>query len=277
MHLPPNSSSRPSVQSSTRRRLLSQALLTLGMLGAAVQAASAAILLTEIHYNGPAAGADPDEFIELVNTGTDAVDLSGYRFSAGIDLLLAGGTVLGAGEVLVAARSPDDFLRIFSDYTGPLLDFGGSLSNSGETLTLDDRVGNPLWSLSYDDSSPWPSEADGGGFSLQLRADPLDPLHPDAWTGAAPSPGSWEGLAPVTSAPRAVAVPTTLLLTLPVLLLLLSSPIAHSVTRFLPFRHRIRANWTQVPARVRSLEIAFTRESSCSSISSPGNPSSTVT
>ncbi len=277
MYQSPNFPTRPNDQAPTLRGLLPGAALAFTALTAAVQPAAAGILLTEIHYNGPAAGTDPDEFIELVNTGSESVDLSGYRFSAGIDLLLSPGTVLGAGEVLVAARSPEDFLRIFTDYRGTLLDFGGSLSNSGETLTLEDGAGSPLWSLSYDDGSPWPGEADGAGFSLQLQTDPTDPLHPAAWLAAAPSPGTWAGLEVAPTPPRAVNAPSTLLLTFLGLCLFQVFSRALSVTRFLPFSPAIRAHLSLRPVRVRYPRLSLARESSCTSISLRDNRSSIAT
>ncbi len=236
----------------------------------------AAILLSEIHYNGPTAGSDPDEFIELVNTGPDTVDLSGYHFGAGIDLLLAPGTRLGAGEVLVAARSPDDFLDVFSDYAGPLLDFGGSLSNSGETLTLQDVAGNPLWSVSYDDALPWPTEADGDGFSLQLKVDATSPFTAADWIAARPDPGQWAGILP--SPPRGtVAAPASLGLLIIGLLALGRAEALQSVTLFLSFYRPLGAHLELAIPWVRHALPDSAREASCPSISSPGNPSSIAT
>lgn len=237
---------------------------------------NAAILLTEIHYNGPTAGSDPDEFIELVNTGFDTVDLSGYRFGSGIDLLLAPGTRLGAGEVLVAARSPDDFLSAFTDYAGPLLDFGGSLSNSGETLTLQDVAGNPLWSVSYDDVAPWPTGADGDGFSLQLKVDATSPAAVNDWTAAAPNPGLWAGIRP--NPPLAtVDVPASLGLLMTGLLALGRARATQSVTPFLSFYRALGAHLELAILWVRHALPDSAREASCPSISLPGNPSSIAT
>ena len=53
---------------------------------------------------------------------------------------------------------------------------GSSLSNSGERLALLDATGTVIRDFSYNDKQPWPSAADGLGYSLVL----ISPLsHPD--------------------------------------------------------------------------------------------------
>jgi hypothetical protein len=156
-------------------------------LGALVAApGEAALLLTEIHYNGPAAGADPDEFIELTNAGDAALSLEGFGFSAGIDFSFPPGTLLSPWQSLVLARDSGDFLAIFSDVSGALFDYDGALSNGGETLTLAGIDGLPLWSVSYDDAGAWPRSADGDGNSLQLLPGAADVLVGVQLGGTAP-------------------------------------------------------------------------------------------
>ena len=156
-------------------------------------ATSAALLLTEINYNGPGPGSDPDEFVEISNAGDDPIDLTGYRFSAGINADLSAANSLQPGASLVIARDPEAFLGVFPAFAGDVLDFSGALSNGGELLGLEDGAGLLLWSVNYDDSSPWPESADGGGDSLQLLATATAVGDPSSWTAAPPTPGSWSG------------------------------------------------------------------------------------
>lgn len=151
--------------------------------------------LSEIHYNSPAPGADPDEFIELSNVLDREIDLGGYRFVAGIDFEFAAGAGLAARSTLILARDPAGFAVSFPDYSGPLYDFAGALSNSGETLTLEDGRGQVAWSIRYDDSGLWPRGADGQGLSLQ-RVDTIvnGTEGPERWFAAAPNPGAWNAL-----------------------------------------------------------------------------------
>ncbi len=153
--------------------------------------AQAVPILTEIHYNGVSAGSDPDEFIEISNSSTEALDLSGFSFSSGISFVFPEGSMIEPLGSLVIAKDPDDFRSVFTTFTDSLFDFTGALSNGGETIALSDASGSGLWSVSYDDAFPWPAGADGSGESLQLRASATDFSSPSEWLSALPTPGRW--------------------------------------------------------------------------------------
>jgi hypothetical protein len=163
--------------------------------------AHATLLLTEIHYNGIASGTDPDEFLEISNTAAAARSLAGYRFSAGIDLAFSPLDSIGPRQAIVLARDADAFRGVFRDFGGTVFDYSGALSNSGETIALQDPSGAELWSVLYDDRGAWPGSADGAGDSLQLAAAPANPIDPQSWLAAPPSPGFWAGLSPATPDP----------------------------------------------------------------------------
>ena len=189
------------------------------------QGVAAIPLLSEIHYNGPAPGADPDEFIELSNALNQELDLGGYRFAAGIDFEFAAGLRMRALSSLVIARDPAGFSASFPDYSGPLFDFAGALSNSGETLSLVDRSGQLQWSIRYDDSGLWPREADGQGFSLQRLDADASAGQAENWFAATPNPGVWNALADAnegSTAAQPVGAPA------PLTLLLASALLLHS-------------------------------------------------
>jgi hypothetical protein len=187
----------------TRASLLFLRLIVLVSLSRSAQALP---ILTEIHYNGIAAGSDPDEFIEISNSGSQTIDLSHYRFVAGIGFSFPQGSEIAPAESLVIARDPEGFRSVFVDYSLPLFDFSGALANSGETITLTDAANAIVWSLSYDDSPPWPDGADGDGLSLQLRSEASDYLSPSEWVAAQPTPGIWRRR-DTTPPPPAAAVP----------------------------------------------------------------------
>jgi hypothetical protein len=77
--------------------------------------------------------------------------------------------------------------------------FAAQLADGGERLTLAAADGSPLQSLRYDDSSPWPSEADGGGYSLVLISPQSAPNHelPQNWR-ASLNPGGDPGSSDTT-------------------------------------------------------------------------------
>lgn len=138
------------------------------------------LFISEIHYNPPGT-SDATEFVELLNGGTEPVNLNGVRFIQGITFSFSGG-VLGAGERLVLVR---DAAAFSAAYPGVAVAgvFSGSLDNGGETLTLQDIAGNVITSITYDDAGLWPVSADGGGHSLVFRF-PAGAANPD-------SPASW--------------------------------------------------------------------------------------
>ncbi|MEM9315628.1 MAG: lamin tail domain-containing protein [Pseudomonadota bacterium] len=177
----------------------------------------AAILPTEIFYNGPSPGADPDEFLELSNTGSSALSLQDFRFSLGIDLQLPDITLEPLASLIIAPN-PAGFRASFPDFSGALLDARGGLSNSGETIELLDAGGDTIFRLSYDDTGAWPRSADGAGDSLQLLDQSVSLSDAMSWFAAMPDPGTWTGFAvpddPQPDPGTTIPVPGTLALML---------------------------------------------------------------
>jgi hypothetical protein len=106
------------------------------------------------------------EFIELVNIGSTALDISGYAFNLGITHTIAAGTILQPGEYAVIVKST----VAFAQYGNParvIGQYGGSLANEGETLTLVDSAGTILQSFAY--ANNWYPVTAGGGHSLVIR------------------------------------------------------------------------------------------------------------
>jgi hypothetical protein len=128
------------------------------------------LALTEIMYNPPAIGATPGnnlEFLELKNTGTTNLNLSGLTFS-GITFTFTNGTILGPGQFFVLARNAAAFA---SKYPGVAIHgtYTGQLDNAGEQLALSHALGTPIFSVTYDDRPDWPVGPDVANFSLVQR------------------------------------------------------------------------------------------------------------
>lgn len=125
----------------------------------------APIAITEIMYNPPESGTDTLEFIELYNFGSYLINLQGYSFTMGIEHTF-GTTILYPGDYLVVALSSEIFTSAFGV---PALQWSaGRLSNTGELIRLTDNNGLTVDEVEYSISSPWPSQANGGGASLTL-------------------------------------------------------------------------------------------------------------
>jgi len=140
------------------------------------------LALTEIMYNpasvGPRDGGD-FEFIELTNRGPEEIDLTNFHFTQGIEYRFPVGSRLEAGKRLILASQRAAFesvhgITAFDEYHK-------HLSNGGERLTLVDAYGRSVISLEYDDESPWPKDADGGGHSLVLDDETSDDQDPSHW------------------------------------------------------------------------------------------------
>ncbi len=126
------------------------------------------LALTEIMFNplgnGPT-NTDDFEFLELKNTGTNSLNLSGLLFTSGVTYTFPLGSTLGAGQFFVLARNASVFA---SRYPGVSVSgvYTGRLDNGGETLTLSHPAGGKILSVNYGDKAPWPVAADGYGFSM---------------------------------------------------------------------------------------------------------------
>jgi hypothetical protein len=117
----------------------------------------------------PGTAAGDYEFIELQNTGTADLDITGVRFTDGVGFSFPV-MVLAPGQRVLLVANPAAFAARYG--SGPTIagTFTGALENSGEHLRIEDGAGEMVLDFSYDDL--WFPPADGGGRSLVVR-DPL--------------------------------------------------------------------------------------------------------
>ena len=138
------------------------------------------LVISEIYYHPPT-GLENDEFLELLNTSSESIDLLGSTFTEGIDYIFTESTILAPGERLILNK----------------LDFqsGSSLANDGERIALLAADGSPIFDFSYDDEAPWPTAPDTDFFSLvYLSGDPAIPSNWRASTTAGGNPGTSDTL-----------------------------------------------------------------------------------
>ncbi|HWI58899.1 MAG TPA: lamin tail domain-containing protein, partial [Bacillota bacterium] len=170
------------------------------------------LLINEIMYHPPPAipEAPSKEWIELYNSGTNAVDLSGWRFTKGLSFTFTNVT-LPAGGYLVVAANRAVFQTNYPTVTNVVGDWTGKLRNSGETLELSDALGQKVDTVSYATEGDWalrrPGEpypgkptwwvgwqwttpADGLGKSLELINANLPNHYGQNWSASAPDGGT---------------------------------------------------------------------------------------
>jgi len=140
--------------------------------------ATSDVVITEINYNNP--GGDDYEYVELYNNGTDSIDMTGWALSNAVDFTFPA-FMLHAGEYTVVANNATAFEAAFGIVP---FQFSGALNNTGEAIILSDANGAQADSVSYSDSAPWPSSADGGGPSLSLCDANADNSDPANWTAS---------------------------------------------------------------------------------------------
>ena len=137
--------------------LLSAALaVAVGAFAMSAGAVDGVVVINEIHYN-PAVDNDvsDEEFLELFNTGTTDIDLTGYTLddensvAEGETLVLSG--VLPAGEYAVIGKVGFDTFARWGVQPFAEMEFG--LSGGGEPLTLSDAAGDVIDFVEYDDLS----------------------------------------------------------------------------------------------------------------------------
>ena len=147
------------------------------------------IVINEImyHHRGETDGVTFQEsseaWVEIFNRGSGSVDLSGWRFSSGVNFDFPQGTTLSAGEYLVVAYDKDQLKALYPAIR-VLGNFTGSLSRKSDRIELVDAVGNPADEVRYRDSGRWPAYADGGGSSLELRDPDADNSRAEAWAAS---------------------------------------------------------------------------------------------
>ncbi|MDA0811819.1 MAG: lamin tail domain-containing protein, partial [Verrucomicrobia bacterium] len=139
--------------------------------------------VSELMYNP--VGGDAFEFMELQNVGAQAIDLNGIRFLDGEPFgeLTLGQLTLAPGAYGLLVSDTAAFRERYGNGLDPSILgewSGGNLRNSGETITLVDAAGATIHSFLYEDSAPWPAEADGDGPSLVLVNPQSAPDHGNA-------------------------------------------------------------------------------------------------
>jgi len=119
------------------------------------------------------------EFLEIRNTGTTTVNLSGVYFTGtGLVYQFPANSTLGPGLCVIIAANAAVFQTRYG--FSPFGQFTRHLSNSGEMLLIADAFGNVIDLVEYADRTPWP-DADGNGSYLQLRDLALDNSLPESW------------------------------------------------------------------------------------------------
>ena len=149
--------------------------------------ASTGLSITEIMYD-PAGTDDKREWVEVYNSGTSDIDMTGhYILTDGIGsskhslVAQQSSSVIPAGSYAVIVQDPGGFRGDYPSYTGLMFDssWTGLTATSGKTIVIVDSQSNVLDSVTYDPTVG----GDNTGDSLQKNS-------AGVWVAVAPSPGA---------------------------------------------------------------------------------------
>lgn len=137
---------------------------------ACADAAVPSLVISKINYHPLAnAGwpADSLEFIEITNTGSSEINLTGIYFrELGFTWQFPANSKIFSNKSLILASSVNAFGAVYG--FKPFGQFTRNLSNKSENMILADAWGNIIDRVHYADTLPWPPEADGNGSFLEL-------------------------------------------------------------------------------------------------------------
>lgn len=157
-------------------------LLICGTLLHSLTSKAEQVIISEIMYNP--AGTKP-EYIEIRNISWTPREIAQWKFSDGITYQfpdfnagLPQDAFLKPLEKIIVSSSDAATTRTAYGIPATTRVFGpwtGSLSGSGERVTLADKNGTPMASVEYKDTGRWPKSPDGAGHSLVIRNENADP------------------------------------------------------------------------------------------------------
>lgn len=141
------------------------------------------LVISEIMYDLPGNNNESLEFIELHNRGVGALDVSGYSFTSGVDVVLNSNTIPAGGYYVISADS-FEFVTAYGFSPDQRWRFGDNLDDDGVRLELRDPNGNLINRVNYKDQAPWPTNPVNDAASIVLCDPTLDNSVAGSWTKA---------------------------------------------------------------------------------------------
>ncbi len=122
-----------------------------------VAVASNTVAISEIMYNPPGVTGFSEEFIEITNTGSYAIDLTGWKFTNGVNYTFPAGPLLSPGGYRVIPADSAAFAAKYPGVTAVTSTAWGALSSlsGGETIRLENAMGERVDAVIYANEGDW--------------------------------------------------------------------------------------------------------------------------
>jgi len=109
------------------------------------------VVINEIMYHPPTTNL-LEEWFEIYNPGTNAVDLSGWQVTKGVEFTFPTNTVIGVGGYLVVAADRATFTNHYPTVSNFVAGWIGDL---GHSLELSDNLGQVVNSIEFFNDGDW--------------------------------------------------------------------------------------------------------------------------
>ena len=151
------------------------------------------IIVSEINYNSDSASNSGDWF-EFHNMTSSNLDISGWKVRDENDhheFIFPVTTTIAANGYLVIAEDTAKFREQHPSVTNVIGQTGFNLSDGGDLIRLFKFNDSLFSSMEYSNQAPWPTAADGEGYTLELRDSMGDFNDGNNWFAGCPggSPG----------------------------------------------------------------------------------------
>jgi len=150
------------------------------------------IVITEIMYNSDDE-IDSGDWVEIFNNKNSDVDLTDWILKDEDDdheFLFSDGTILKSGQYALIVRDSVKFKEVYDHSVDIFGEMNFGLAGSSDEVRIFDNFGAIIDSVSYDDEAPWPVEADGQGYSLELIDIESDNSIAESWQASEYTQGS---------------------------------------------------------------------------------------
>ena len=144
------------------------------------------VVINEINYNS-SDNFDVGDWVEIYNSSDDAMDLSLWLLKDEEDehiFTIPSNTIISPNQYIVFCKDTASFIVLFPEVDNYYGDLGFGLGGGGDQIRLFDSAGSLADFIEYDDSPPWPVEADGGGATLELKNPSTDNANWENWSAS---------------------------------------------------------------------------------------------